>query len=160
TASGRLINPQKFRPLHSDSAQPNATAETAAKIVEELRALQFPDTPPQIDLRFSGDLAEPEKVFVEVALHAGQVKYRNVHLDALPLEATYRDGRVEARRLVASDALGTLTASGEYDVPAKTAALHLQSTLDPAPFARLVLADSPALEDLTFQGPPSLGFTA
>ena len=44
TASGRLINPQKFRP-QSDPSKPNPVADLAAQIIEQLRTMQFSGAP-------------------------------------------------------------------------------------------------------------------
>jgi hypothetical protein len=63
TATGRLINPQSF-PLKKGTEQtlPVALLE---RVIEELQRLRFESAPPQLDLRFSGDLADPQKLLVK-----------------------------------------------------------------------------------------------
>ena len=159
TASGRVINPQKFpRPRPDDPQQPPGLAKFAATLVAELRAVKYAGPPPEISLRFSGDLAEPEQLFAEFTLWAEQIAYKGVELDSLYIVADYRNGRVEVKQLTASDKTGALRLSGDYDVAAKSAAIVVHSTLNPIPVAR-VFAPSAEFQDIAFRGAPTLDLT-
>src|SRR6185503_19973937 len=85
---------------------------------------------PQIDLRFSDDLAEPEKVFIETTLWAEKLRRRNYLLENLYIDVGFRDGVVRLRQLAATDSVGSIRASGSYDLDTREAALVLRSILD------------------------------
>lgn len=158
-ASGRVINPQKFqRPHPDDPTQPPALARFAASLIAELRALKYSGPPPEIEVRFSGDLAQPDQLFAELTLWAEHVAYKGINLETLYVAADYRDGRVEVKQLSAHDRTGELRLSGDYDVTAQSAALVVHSTLDPTPVAR-VFAPSTAFQDLAFRSAPTLDLT-
>ena len=160
TASGRLINPQKFhREPPDDPTKAPQFAKIAAQVIAELRAVTYSGPPPQIDLRFSGDLADPDRLFAEVTLWAEHVAYKEVRLETLYVSADFRDGRIEVKQLAASDKSGAMRISGDYDVASKSVALIARSTLDLAPVAR-AFAPTPALNELAFRGAPTLDLTA
>lgn len=159
TASGRLINPQKFRPATTtEGLNPRAIATVAAMIIEELHALKFAGAPAELTLHFSGDFAAPEKMFGEVTLWAERATWRELPIDKFHLAGTYREGRFEIRQLVASDAVGVIQLSGQYDFAQAAAAVSLRSTLDLAPWMR-AFGRGPTLQEITLHGAPTLELT-
>lgn len=160
SASGRIINPQKasaiFRPKVS-KAEKNP-AEQLAHVLDELRRLKYGETAPQLDLRFSGDLARPETVFVELKLWADQVRREDWRLQSLYLDALYRDQRLALRQLSASDAKGDFRLTGSYDPLAKGVEVQIHSTLDPQPTVK-AFGRIPQLEEFVFYEPPSIDIT-
>jgi hypothetical protein len=70
TASGRLVNPQNATEAlrKRDPSAKNSSAETIARVIDELLALKLEGEPPILDVRFSGDLAHLDTVFVEARL--------------------------------------------------------------------------------------------
>lgn len=157
TASGRIVNPQarKKTPSPAGSKQ---SAKLIGTIIDELRALKYEGDAPVLDLRFSGDLARPETVFVEAKLWAERVWRGDWSLQTFYLDALYRDQRVAIRQLVGSDAKGALRVSGSYDVQAKSAEVQVRSSLDPQPALRAFI-QVPELDEFVFYEPPELDAT-
>jgi hypothetical protein len=158
TASGRVVNPQAARqqPLRPEASQ--QTAQTIARVVGELRSLAYEAEPPRLELRFSGDLARPETVFVEAKLWAEKVRRADWRLTRLSLDALYRDQRLAIRQFEISDAKGSLRANGSYDLQAKAAELQIRSTLDPQPAVKAFVR-VPELDEFVFYEAPDIDLT-
>lgn len=158
TASGRLINPQKWRPVGGEDAAWNNTVAVAAAVIAQWRELKFAGPPAELDLRFSGDLAEPDKLVADVTLWAGKLTYQKVPLEELYIAANFRDGRLELKQLTAKDAAGALQLSGEYDLRAQAASASLHSTLDLAPYMR-AFRHAAELDYVVVHGGPAIDLT-
>ena len=159
-ASGRLIHPENFSFLSKKGgAQSGDMARLAAQVIAELRKLNFEGTPPQLDVRFSGDLAEPDKIFVEGTLWAEKVRRDNWRLENFYVNAGFRDGIARLRQFTANDAGGVLRASGSYDAVTREGALQLHSGLDVQGLAQS-FARIPELEECVFYAPPGIDLTA
>ena len=159
-ASGRLINPQNFSFFSKKGDdERERMAEIAGQIIAELKKLDFEGTPPQIDVRFSGDLADPDKLFIEGTLWAEKVRRDTCRLENFYVNGGFRDGVVRLRQLTANDAGGALRASGSYDSATREGALQLHSGLD---VQRLVqsFARITELEECVFYAPPGIDLTA
>jgi len=157
SASGRIVNPQEARKKKPPEGAKQPESAIAA-VIDELRALKYEGDAPVLDLRFSGDLARPETVFVEAKLWAERVRRRDWRLDSVYLDALYRDRRVAIRQLVSGDAKGSLRVSGSYDVEAKAAELQARSTIDPQPALRAFVR-VPELDEFVFYEPPEIDLT-
>jgi hypothetical protein len=159
-ASGRIINPQKaasiFRPRKEKPE--HKPTDQIAQILDELRRLKYDSTTPQLDLRFSGDLAHPESVFVEARLWAERVRRDHWRLESVYLDALYRDERFALRQLSVSDAKGELRLTGSYDPVAKGLEVQIHSTLDPQPTVKAFGRVS-QLEEFVFYEPPTINLT-
>ena len=158
-ASGQLINPQTFSFASKRGDGKNSDpAQFAERCIAELKRLSFEGAPPQIDVRFSGDLAEPEKIFIEATLWAERVRRDAFRLENLYVNCGFRDGVVRLRQISANDAGGALRASGSYDATTHEAALQLHSGLDVQALARGFTRSS-ELEEVVFYAPPRLDLT-
>lgn len=159
TASGRLVNPQNLTESlrHQDPSAKNTSADTIARIIDELLALKFEGEPPVLDVRFSGDLAHHDTLFVEAKLSADKVRRGNWRLESIYLDALYRDERLAIRQLSISDSKGELRLSGSYDPQAKGLEFQVHSTIDPQLAVRTFMR-VPQLEEFVFYQPPSLDF--
>ena len=159
TASGRLINPQKFRPGRTpEGLDPRAIGAVTAAIIEQLQALKFAGPPAEVTVHFSGDFATPEKMFGDITIHAEQVRWRGLAIDKIELGGTYREGRFEIRQLLVGDGSGTLQLSGQYHFAEGTAAVGLRSTLDLAPWIAM-FARTRELQAITLHGAPTVELT-
>jgi hypothetical protein len=154
SASGRLIHPQAFRHLSANSGQA-LTPDVVARIVETIRAIKFEGDPPSLSVTFSGDLAEPEQIFVELAFWAERLRREHYALKNLYIGASYRAGILDLKQLVATDAVGELRLSGWWDPAMQHAQLQLRSGIDAAGLAR-ACGQIPWLEDMVFYAPPSV----
>ncbi len=156
SASGRLINPQAYRPGPEGAATP---ATLATRIVEEIKELQFEAAPPVISLTFSGDLAEPEKIAVDLAVWGERIRRQGYVIRSLYLAAGYRDGVVDLKQMTATDVAGELRANGSYRVESREAELNLRSGLDLQSFAAAFRL-APQLGELVFYSAPALELAA
>jgi len=151
SASGRLIHPQAFR-LSASSSEALSPA-LVSRIVEELNAIKFEGGPPAVSLTFSGDLAEPGQIFVELAFWAERIRRERYALKNLYVGASFRGGIFDLKQLVATDAAGELRLSGWWDPASQRAQLQLRSSIDAASLAR-ACGDFPWLDDFVFYTPP------
>ena len=152
SASGRLINPQALRPPQSDGGRPNALV---ARVIEELKALSYEAAPPVVSLTFTGDLADPEKLFIELAVWGERIRRGDYLVKSLYLAACYRNGVIDLKKLTATDAAGSLDVNGTYEPATREAALRLQSGLDVQGLARAFRL-APQLDEFVFYTPPAL----
>ena len=160
SASGRIVNPQKagslFRP--KEPKPERKPAEQIAHVLDELRRLRYDGSGPQLDLRFSGDLARPETIFIEAKLWADQVRRERWRVQSVYLDALYRDQRLALRQLSVSDDKGELRLTGSFDPVAKALEVQIHSTLDPQPTVK-AFARIPQIEEFVFYEPPSIDLT-
>ena len=156
SASGRLINPQVFRPKSDGKKSP---AELIARIVEEIRELKYEGAPPVINVSFSGDLAEPEKVALDIAVWGERIRRKSYLIQSLYLGANYRDGTVDVKQLTIADAAGSLRASGTFRPATREAELHLRSSLDLQSLAAAFRL-APQLGEFVFYAPPAVEIAA
>ncbi|MEO8352000.1 MAG: hypothetical protein ABI680_09725 [Chthoniobacteraceae bacterium] len=158
TASGRLINPEKFSQTDLGQAiDREQWLRLAGKVAALLQAIRFSGPPPEVHLRFSGDLAQPQLLFAELNVRASQVHYRDIKLRSLNAAAVFRDGRVEVKQFAATDGRGTLHVSAEYDVAEQSLTAQLRSSINPMPLVRSL---TPLKLELEFEDPPMLELTA
>jgi hypothetical protein len=156
TASGRIVNPQEARRKKPPGdPKERSAASIVAQVVDELNALRFDSESPNLELRFSGDLAVPETVFVEARLWAPRVRRGDWVLDSLFMDALYRNERLTLRQLSVNDARGALRISGTYDPRARGLELQVRSTLDPQPAVK-AFGRVPKLEEFVFYDTPAL----
>ena len=159
-ASGRVINPQRLFPLKNIDV---ASAESRLKAIEnalaELKTLRYEGTAPQIDLRFSGDLAAPKEIFVEGTLWAGKVRRGNYRVENLYVNGGFRDGILRLRQIAGNDSGGTLHASGDYDIETHEASLQLRSDLDVQALVRSFTRVA-ELDETVFYTLPAVDLTA
>ena len=149
-ATGRLINPQAFRPKPGDHG-----LALLERIADEIAALKFEAEPPLVSVTFSGDLAQPDKIAVAGALWGEKIRRKNYLLQSLYLAADFRDGAIDLRDFTARDAAGELRLTGLIEPAAKTAQLRLRSTLDTPALLRAFDA-LPLPDDTVFYTPPAI----
>jgi hypothetical protein len=153
SAAGRLIHPQA---LQGGGAPRRAISpDLMARIVEELGALKFESDPPVVNVSFSGDLAEPEKIFVDVDFWGERIRRENYALRSLYLTASYRGGVLDVKQLLATDATGELRLSGLWEPAAQEARFQLRTNLD-APALLRSCTEIPWLNDFVFYTPPRM----
>ncbi len=155
SASGRLINPQAFKPKPGDGS----STAVIERIISEIQLLKFEAEPPHLDLRFSGDLAQPEKIFLEGNLHARKIRRGDFRLASLRLDGAFRDGALELKQIAATDKKGGLEGAGSLQWKTREMSLRLRSTLDAAALAR-TFQPGGALADFAFSVPPSVELSA
>ena len=158
SASGSLINPQTLPLFSKDKNEASARAALAENVIAQLKQLKYEGTPPQIVIRFRGDLEKPDELFIEAALWAENVRRDNYRVTNLYVNASFRDGIARLRQLTANDSGGAVRASGSYDVENREGSLQLHSGLDAQALVRN-FARIPELEEAVFYTPPEIDLT-
>jgi hypothetical protein len=157
-AAGRLINPQAF---HSQTGGRALIApEWIERILKEIESVKFESEPPVLDIKFSGDLAHPEKFSFDAALWGEHIRRRHHVIKTLYASVSCRDGIIDLRQLTATDAFGELIATGAWQPEAQTAQLQAHSTVDVPGLARALEASIPPLEDFIFYTQPTVDLRA
>jgi len=126
------------------------------KAVRELNQIQV-TLPPQLDLDFDLDLAQPLAGHVIAKLRGSQLEYRGLHLASAGVDVEMSDGAVELRRCEASLYGGDIDIHGRYDIAMGQFDVTLSSTTDPAAIIPLVIKDAgPLLRDLRVEENPKI----
>jgi hypothetical protein len=154
SASGVLIYPKGFRLQEGDVRQ-RRLVEVVEQWVRELKALRFEQEPPHLDLRFGGNLAEPDTIFFEGTLRARKLRRATWRIEQLDAEASFRQGVLELRQLHARDSRGSLTGGGRWQAAQGTGSAHLVSTMDLRELALALRIPGP-LRECVFGGAPVL----
>ncbi len=158
TASGQLINPEKFNETDLgqaiDREQWLRVLGNAALVLQKIR---FSGPTPEVHLRFSGDLANPQTLFAELNVRTTELHYRDIKLRGLTAAAVFRDGRVELKQFAANDGRGSLHLSAEYDFADQSLTAQLRSGVNPMPLVRSL---TPLKLELEFEDPPMIELTA
>jgi len=128
SASGRFIHPEALR--RKPEEKPARPPAFLTPLIEELRALVFEGAPPTLSLTFSGDLAEPERIFVEAAFQGERIQRGRYRLGTLTANVLARDGLIHFRQITARDAAGELQVSGSLRTETGALDLRLRSGID------------------------------
>jgi AsmA-like protein len=154
SATGRLINPEAYRPsAPTPEAESKKRADVLGIVVGELKKLRFESAPPALEIRFSGDLAEPEKIFAEATLSGENIRRGAYRLANLSAAVNYRDRAVTLKQLVLSDSHGSLDACGSYQGATGQGDFHLRSDLDAQGLIRSA-GLTPMLDEFVFYSTP------
>ena len=153
-AAGRLINPQAFHP--SASAAAAVPPEWIERVLSEIDELKFDGAPPVIGLRFSGDLAHPEKISFDLDLWGERIRRRRHLIKSLYASVGCRDGVIDVRQVKAADTVGELRASGAWDTGAQTAQFRVHSTIDVPGLAHAFRVPMTSLDDFVFYTQPEV----
>ncbi len=156
SVSGRLANPESYSPSPPPrSGEEVGRGEITQSILDELKKIVYHAEPLQVNVQFTGDLAQPRSLFVKASCWGGEISRDGYQLQSFFADVIFRNGILDLRKLSASDATGSLEAGGTYDEAGKTAHVHLHSTLDLPRFNRSTRL-LPALQQLNFASPPTV----
>src|SRR6266404_362100 len=126
------------------------------KAVRELNQCQV-TLPPQLDLDFDLDLAQPLAGYVVAKLRGSQLRYRDLHLVSAAVDIEMSDGAIELRHCEASLYGGEIDIHGRYDITIGQFDVTLSSTTDPAAIVPLFIKDAgPLLRDLRVEENPKI----
>lgn len=114
------------------------------KALRELARIQVKE-PPQMNVSFDADLADPMAARFEVRLNGSQIGYRGLSLDGVEVVVFMAGGQIEIRRFVLNLYNGAVSFHGQYNFAKGMFDLHMTSTTDPTAFA-VVLPPAAAQE--------------
>jgi hypothetical protein len=156
SAAGRLINPESF---HREPEEPdNGMHDPQAgikRLLDVLRSVRYESGAPNLTVRFSGDLAEPENIFCEAELSGGGIRLGGYLMQNIKAGLTYRDGTATLRRLTAGDALGTLEMTGAFTPSTGKGSFQARSSTNVQGLTH-ALALSNVLDEVVFYSPPAI----
>ena len=126
------------------------------KAVHELNQIQV-TLPPQLDLDFDLDLAQPLAGHVLAKLRGNQLQYRNLQLVSASVDIEMSNGAIEVRRCEASLYGGEVSIQGRYDLAMGQFDVTLSSTTDPAAIVPLIVKGAaPILRELRVDENPKI----
>lgn len=132
-------------------------AAAVVRLVEELRGLSYEGAPPRLDVRFSGDAAEPDSIVVEVELSGEKIRLGRYRLAALAIAANWQHGALVVPHFELRDAVGRLQLFASYESGNGAVEIRVHSAMDlPALGRAFRVLD---LGDMALQSVPQLDFT-
>jgi AsmA-like C-terminal region len=154
SARGQLIKRENYQP--SPSITPGEWQKRvliAQRVVNELQKLRFPNGPPSLQVKFSGDIAEIEKARVEATLHGDRLQRGSYEIRDLSAAAEWNNQRLEVAHCQWSDGKGSFAGRGDWNWKSNTAKFQIQSTLDLKAFLDAFGLGEP-LTETEFHSPP------
>ncbi len=158
SASGKLLHPESFSP----SGQPSNPEDQLRRkqwarfITDEIEKVRSSRAPPQMEIRFQGDLSQPGTLRASVALQGDALRRGNYRLERLRVALDYAAGAFHLQQAELTDAHGTLTAQGDFNPATGDLRFQLQSGLDLLALEREFVGPLPALGEFTFRDTPQL----
>ena len=156
SATGQLIRPSTYKPgAKMSDAQLRQRLELVQRVVTELGRFNFAGGPPELQVKFAGDLADLSTTRVEAALSGERIQRGGYEIKTLGVAGEWVDRRLDLRQIEWTDAGGAFSARASWDSAMKTADFRAQSSvnakqlLDAFGFGKLVA-------DLTLASPPQL----
>jgi hypothetical protein len=155
--AGKLANLATFS-LGAPRAETGPRPTWAMKLLAELDQLHREGTPPRLDLRVNGDLAQPESIVVEADFSAEKLRRDDYRLESAAISAVWKNGVLTVPRFDVRDTVGRLQLSANFDTHTQAAEASLRSGIDlPALVRTLGFGD---IGELTFQSVPQAELTA
>ena len=158
TVSGTLLHPGSYNGGNAGPASPaerTRRRQLARTIIDEIKKVRSDRSPPHLDIRFQGDLAQPGELRADAQFQAEALRRGNCLLDRVLVRADYAAGAFHLQQVELTDTHGTLAAQGDYNPGTGETRFQLQSSLDLLALAR-EFTDLSALRDFTFHSAPLL----
>jgi hypothetical protein len=134
SATGQLIK-REDQPTRETS--PEEWARRVAllqRVVTELGRFSFPAGPPQLQLKFSGDVAQLEEALVEATLRGERLVRGKYEMRNLSAAAEWRDQRLAITQCEWSDNSGSFSGKASWTRSDGAGAFQARSTLEIKPF--------------------------
>lgn len=134
--SGSLSNLQMLKSRSQPSPeQKKAHLQKLRRLVNELKKIHYAKGPAQAEIALLGDFSQPMPLQIpKIRLHAEQMRYQNLFLQRLQLNASYVQGSLlHVHHLAIQDSTGELITSGTANFKVSKAHLVLYSSLNPIP---------------------------
>ena len=153
SASGKLLHPESFSP----SGQPANPEDQARRkqwarfITDEIEKVRSSRAPPQLEIRFQGDLSQPGTLRASAQLQGDALRRGNYRLEHLRVALDYAAGSFHLQQAELTDAHGTLTALGDFNPDTGDLRFQLQSGLDLLALEREFVGPIPSLSEFTFR---------
>ena len=154
SATGQLIKREDYRPsAHESAADAEARLRLLQMLVTMMQRFRYPGAPPELQVKFSGDLSQLEDARVEANLRASEVARDTYNARDLRLTAEWSDHTLTIPQLDWSDRAGRISATGAWSRVNGGATFQARSTLDLAPLLGSFGLGG-LLGDFTYAAPP------
>jgi AsmA-like C-terminal region len=127
------------------------------RIIGELQKFSWPNRPPSLQIKFSGDLAQIEDAHVEATLRGEQLQRGDYEIHDLFITAEWRDQRLNIAQCEWKDKIGSLGGRGTWSRPREEAEFQIRSTLDLKGFLT-AFGGGDRLAEVSFGSPPLVEF--
>src|SRR5437588_6707142 len=153
SATGQLIKRADYQPsppLSEEERQKRLSI--LRRIVAELQRFSFPNGPPSLQVKFSGDLAQLEDARAEATLQGNLLKRKDYEIRDFVAAAEWSNQTLTVSRCEWNDRLGGFVATANWSRQTNAANFQARSSLD---VKTLLDAADPggALTDGTFNSP-------
>ncbi len=156
SASGQLIKRAGYQPSKPDSAEDAAARlRLVQTLVTVLQRFQYPESAPELQVKFSGDLSQLEDAHVEATLRGSRIVRDAYEARNFYLAAEWRDHTCSIPQLEWHDATGRFTGTASWSRVNGRASFQARSSLALKPLLGS-FGFGPLLQDLDFHSPPQI----
>ena len=154
SATGQLIKRSDYQPsppLAEEERQKRLSI--LRRIVAELQRFNFPNGPPSLQVKFSGDLAQLEDARAEATLQGNLLKRKDYEVRDVIASAEWNDQTLNVPRFEWNDRLGGFAATANWSRRTNAGTFRVRSSLDLKSLLESIDSGN-ALTDVTFNSPP------
>src|SRR5215475_9028009 len=131
SATGHLIKRENYQSSPALSAEEwQKRLLIAQRVVNELQKFRFSGTPPSLQIKFSGDVAEIEKARVEATLRGDRVRRGNYEIRDLSTVAEWNKQELTIAHCEWNDGMGSFAGRGNWNLEKSSASFQARSSLD------------------------------
>src|SRR3989442_10639999 len=154
SATGQLIKRANYQPSPPVSEEEwQKGLAILERIVKELQKFSFPATPPSLQIKFSGDVAEIENARVEATLSGDRLQRGNYEMRGLSATAEWSDQHLNITHCEWNDGSGSFAGRADWSRQGNRVNFQMRSSLDLKIFLDVFDLGGP-LADITFYSPP------
>ncbi len=155
SATGHLIKRENYQTSPALSAEEwQRRLFIAQRAVNELQKFRFLGTPPSLQIKFSGDVAEIEKAHVEATLRGDRLQRGSYEIRDLSTVAEWNNQQLTIAHCEWNDGLGSFAGRGNWNVEGSSASFQARSSLDLKAFLDAFGLGEP-FASIQFQAPPT-----
>lgn len=156
SATGQLIKRENYQPSPPLSDEERERRMSfLRRAVSELQRFSYPNGPPSLQIKFSGDLADLENAHGEASFEGTLLKRKDYEARAFVLNAEWADQRLTISQCEWNDRLGGFTATANWNRQTSSGTFQARSSLDIKGLLEAADAGG-ALADASFKTPPVL----
>jgi AsmA-like C-terminal region len=156
SATGQLIKRENYQPSPALSAEEwQRRLLMAQRVVIELQKFRFPGTPPSLQIKFSGDVAEIEKARVEATLRGDRLQRGSYEMRDLSVATEWNSQQLNVAHCEWRDDMGSFAGRANWNVEGSRASFQARSSLDLKAFLGAFGLSEP-LASIEFQAPPAV----
>ena len=156
SATGQLIKRENYQ------ASPALSSEEwqrrlliAQRVVNELQKFSSPGSPPSLQIKFSGDVAEVEKARVEATLRGDRLQRGSYEMRDLSAVAEWNNQQLTIAHCEWSDDMGSFAGRANWNVQGSNASFQARSSLNLKAFLNAFGLGEP-FASIEFQAPPAV----